>query len=199
MQHKALRALDLKADGDSGVVIGRASVYGNVDSYGDRVLPGAFRKTLADKGGRVVVLSQHDPSQSIGTAELTDRPDGLHATIRLLLDITQAREDYARVKAGLVTGISIGYETVREKTAADGVRELHELRLWELSLVTFPANDQARVTTVKRAGDDTLSRLRALTREMRATRETFVLNGMIATTATLKAQTKDIRRILGRR
>ena len=156
MQHRAFKAIDLKAADDSGIVTGRASVYGgNPDSYGDVVMPGAFTKTLKEHGGRIVVLSQHAPDVSIGMADLEDRADGLHCRMQLLLDIQAAREDYVRAKAGAVTGISIGYETLRDDVdRKTGVRRLLEVRLWEISLVTFPANSYARVTSVKRDTDN---------------------------------------------
>jgi phage head maturation protease len=93
MQHKALRVADLKADDSQpGIITGRASTYdGPPDSFGDIVCHGAFTKTLQEKGGRIVVLSQHDVTQSIGAAVLTDKSDGLHCRIELLLDIAQGR------------------------------------------------------------------------------------------------------------
>ena len=104
----------------------------------------------------------------------------------LINDIAQAREDYARVKAGLVTGISIGYETVRENTTRDGVRELHEIRLWEVSLVTFPANADARVTAVKRR-DDTAAALAGLARLNCELRQLGALISMRTATLSLRA------------
>jgi uncharacterized protein len=200
-QTLSFKAVGLKAEGDSGVVTGRASVYGVIDSYSDIVMPGAFTKTLQEHGGRIVVLSQHAPDVSIGMADLEDRRDGLHCRVQLLLDIQAAREDFVRAKAGAVTGISIGYETIRDDIdRKTGVRRLLEVRLWEISLVTFPANQSARVTGVKdRAAVDDPFGSKALLREMRATRDTIVLNDTKATTATINAATRDIKRILGRR
>lgn len=150
IKRHAFKVSELKAAEQSGVIDGRASVYGVVDSYGDVVMPGAFTKTLQENGGRIVVLSQHDPSKAIGTAMLEDAADGLHCRIELAMELVDAQQEYARVKAGLVTGISIGYETLRDEFDAKGLRKLLELRLWEISLVTFPANGYARVTSVKR-------------------------------------------------
>lgn len=150
---KEFRALKLELktltdDQTPGRFTGRASVYGTVDSYGDVVMPGAFTKTVLEHGGRIVICSQHDPSRTIGIGELSDEVDGLHITGTLLLDLQEARDEYARLKAGLISGLSIGYETIKEKFES-GVRQLQEVRLWEVSLVTFPANAHARVTGVK--------------------------------------------------
>jgi HK97 family phage prohead protease len=142
-------------DAGAGTFRGRASVYGNADSYGDIVMPGAFAKSLARSGGRVVVLSQHDTKIPIGHGVLTDRADGLWIDVSLVLSISQARDDYERVKAGLITGLSIGYEVAPGGERFQGAnRLLTQIDLWEVSLVTFPANVEARIlpTTIKGTG-----------------------------------------------
>lgn len=167
-------------DDQRGRISGLASVYGNIDSYGDVVMPGAFDETLQNRGGRVVVLWQHDTHQPIGKATLTDSTKGLRCDIQLELGISKARDAYAAVKAGLIDGISIGYQTIRDRVNRDGTRELHELDLWEISLVTFPANSAARIDSVRAAADaldldpallaDTLIELRTFNAEARIER-----------------------------
>src|SRR5262249_31273336 len=66
-----------------------------------------------------------------------------------VLDVQRAREIYALMKAGVIDAMSIGYETVTSRQARDGARELAEVKLWEVSLVTFPANALALVDSVK--------------------------------------------------
>jgi uncharacterized protein len=146
------------ADAAAGQFAGRASVYGVTDSYGDVVMPGAFTRSLEELGGKIVVLNQHSPSDPIGTAELSDSEMSLNANGQLVLELQSAKDAYTRLQNGLVTGISIGYEVLKEAYAGN-VRQLQEIKLWEISLVTFPANDFARVTDVKGllqqlAGDD---------------------------------------------
>jgi Escherichia/Staphylococcus phage prohead protease len=138
----------------AGRISGLASVYGNVDSYGDVVVRGAFDQTLAKKNKRVV-LWQHDPSEPIGVATLTDTPAGLRCEMQLELELMKARDAYTRVKKGLIDGISIGYSTVKDSVRS-GVRQILELELWEVSLVTFPANTLARVDGVKHTSDPRL-------------------------------------------
>lgn len=141
-------AFELKADDEQGTFEGWASVYGNVDSHNDIVMPGAFDKSIRESGGRVVILANHDPAKSIGLASLHDTPHGLRVRARLELELQDARDAYARLKAGLVSGLSIGYATLRESFKGS-LRQLHEIKLYEVSLVTFPANDEARVDGVK--------------------------------------------------
>jgi HK97 family phage prohead protease len=132
-----------------GRFVGQASVYDVVDSYGDKVVRGAFTKTIAKHGGEIVILSQHNPSDPIGKAKLFDRHDALWIEGQLELELPSAREAYIRLKKGLVDGISIGYNTLRSSPGKGGIRLLEEIDLWEVSIVTFPANGRARVTDVK--------------------------------------------------
>lgn len=136
------------SDGEEGVFTGKASVYGVVDTYGDVVMPGAFTKTLSESAGRVVLLNQHDPAQPLGLAELRDEDDALYVTGRINLEKQIGRELLSDLRMGVLNGLSIGYETIKEAWDRE-IRRLLELRLWEVSVVTFPANQFARVGSVK--------------------------------------------------
>lgn len=142
-------AFDVKADeAKVGQFSGRASVYGVTDAYGDVVMPGAFTKSIEQLGGEIVVLNQHNPSDPIGKALLEDSDTALLAVGQLVLDLQSAKDAHVRLTNGLVNGISIGYEVLQE-TYQGNARQLQEIKLWEISLVTFPANQFARVTDVK--------------------------------------------------
>lgn len=158
-------ATDFRLDAvdDEGVFSGYLAVYGNVDSYGDRIRPGAFRASLkaaALKKRKFPVLWQHDWNEPIGVfEELTEDDGGLYVNRGRLLtrDIPRAAHARALMLADAITGMSIGFDVVDEKAGKDGVNELIKLNLWEGSIVTFPANDDARVDTVKSAlADGTL-------------------------------------------
>jgi HK97 family phage prohead protease len=140
---------------DDGAFEGYGSVFGVVDSYQEVVAPGAFTDSLAElagKGRTVPVLWQHRQDQPIGVYDsITEDDTGLLVKGRLLInDVAQAKEAHALMKAGAVTGLSIGY-WVRESSFDEktGIRTLTKLDLVEVSLVTFPANDDARVEAVK--------------------------------------------------
>jgi HK97 family phage prohead protease len=160
MQKKTLaRPLEIKSIDDSGTFEGYGSVFGNEDSYGDVVKHGAFTKTLADfktKGKFPAMLWQHDSQQPIGVyTEMREDEHGLVVKGRLLInDDPLAKRAHAHMKAGSVSGLSIGYSvpkgggTWNEK---DGVYELSQINLFEVSIVTFPANEQAQVSGVKSA------------------------------------------------
>ncbi|HEX7002360.1 MAG TPA: HK97 family phage prohead protease [Trueperaceae bacterium] len=133
---------------------GHAAVFGNRDSYGDIIQPGAFTRTLANDRGRIKVLWQHDPSNPIGKPlQMTEDDRGLHVTARIA-DTTLGRDAMALFEAEVVDELSIGYDAVVEEWDNDrGVRLLREIKLWEFSPVTWAANELAKITSVKQASD----------------------------------------------
>ena len=139
-------ALEIKRLTEKGSFSGVASTYGNTDLGGDVVMPGAFDRTLTEAGKQRPLLWQH--SQPIGLVTLTDSPAGLAAEGQLSLGATLGKDAYVLLKDGVVGGLSIGYQTVKEQFVGD-VRQLLEVKLYEVSLVTFPANQMATVTNVK--------------------------------------------------
>lgn len=155
--------LSLKSLDEEGVFAGYASVFNVVDSQRDMILPGAFAGTLGGRKGEVKLLWQHDMREPIGVIEeLREDGNGLYVKGRLLLEIGRAREAYALLKRGVISGLSIGYSPVKYRLdAGSGVRLLAAVELWEISLVTFPANEAARVTVVKQAGSREMIRLAA--------------------------------------
>jgi HK97 family phage prohead protease len=147
-------ALELKSTAEAsglGTFRGLGSVYGNLDRHGDVVMPGAFTNTLKAKGGRVPLLWQHDTAQPIGIARLEDSRDGLVVEGELDLDIEEGRRAYSGMKRGYLRGLSIGYNALKDEFKG-GKRLLHEIDLWEMSVVTFGANPQATIASVKGRG-----------------------------------------------
>jgi HK97 family phage prohead protease len=153
--HKGF-AFDLKeVDGQPGTFEGYGNVFGVVDSYREVVERGAFKRTLAHAkaaGKKIPLLWQHDTRQPIGTLSAVEDDHGLLVTASLVLGTEKGREAYELLKAGAINAMSIGYDVVKDKyDKTSGVRYLKEVRLWEVSLVTFPANEASLVTTVKAA------------------------------------------------
>jgi uncharacterized protein len=147
--------LELKAVNDDGTFNGYGSVFGVVDSYQEVVARGAFTESLSEmqaKGRPVPVLWQHRSGEPIGAwTDLKEDEKGLFGAGELLIkEVRQATEAHALMKRRVVTGLSIGY-WVRESSVDEvtGIRTLKKLDLVEISLVTFPANDDARVDAVK--------------------------------------------------
>lgn len=144
-------AFEMKSIAADGVFEGYASVFNNIDSQRDRVHPGAFKASIKNREKPVQLLWQHQWDKPIGViTALFEDGRGLYLKGKLLLEVAQAREAYALLKAGVVRGLSIGYSVKRSRRSVDtGVRELLDLNLWEISLVTQPANEAAQVTVVK--------------------------------------------------
>jgi uncharacterized protein len=140
--------LEIKEFGEQGTFIGLASVYGNKDLGGDVVEQGAFTKTISEKNGEVPILWQHDHREPIGIGRLSDSAEGLHIKGELTLESPVAQKAYALLKRGVLKGLSIGYDTVKDEVK-DKVRYLKELKLWEVSVVTFPMNELAGVRGIK--------------------------------------------------
>lgn len=143
--------LEIKRISETGVFAGYASVFNVIDSQRDKVLPGAFSDSLRASASSVKLLWQHRLDAPIGTiTALFEDARGLYIEGQLLLEVAQAKEAYTLLKAGVVTGLSIGYSPRRFSRDPDtGVRLLQAIDLIEVSLVTLPANDKAQVTVVK--------------------------------------------------
>jgi uncharacterized protein len=148
--------LELKSINDNGTFEGFASTYGE-DLTGDRILPGAFTKSLEARK-KVPLLWNHQTSDVIGSVQsMTEEPSGLRVKARLNLDAMKAREAYSLLKAGDISGLSIGFTIGDFKYASKGIREIKSLDLYEVSLVAIPANPQARIQSVKSAADHEFS------------------------------------------
>lgn len=133
---------------DDGTFDGHLSVYGVIDRGGDVVMAGSMTKSIAESGGRVPLLWQHDPKEPIGDLMLVDTPESLTVKGAIDLATQRGREAYSLIKKGIVKGLSIGFE-ILDRTMEGKVRLLKEIRLWEGSIVTFPMNPFAQITAVK--------------------------------------------------
>ncbi|MDQ1924553.1 HK97 family phage prohead protease, partial [Massilia pseudoviolaceinigra] len=152
--HKSID-LELKSLTDKGNFSGYGSVFNVVDKGGDIVAPGAFAESLSkwQKSGRTVpVLWQHQPDQPIGAWEALKEDDhGLLGEASLWLDdAPYARLAHKGMSTKTITGLSIGYRVKDYSVNKDtGVYTLQKLDLVEISVVTNPMNDDARVADVK--------------------------------------------------
>ena len=160
--------LELRMDDDTpaGVIEGYGAVFGNIDSYGDAIAKGAFKETLRDhKKAKTMpaLLQQHggwgigsDDLMPIGVwTEMAEDDHGLFVRGQLALDTQRGKDAYALLKMKprpALNGLSIGFVA---KSWDNGTkpeeprRTLKKVELWEVSLVTFPANDKARLDGVK--------------------------------------------------
>lgn len=172
LERKAVR-LECKAI-EGGMIEGYASLFGVRDAGGDTVMRGAYTRTLAamaETGRRVKMLWQHDPSQPIGVWDEVREDDwGLHVKGRILDDVAKGRETIALIGAGAIDGLSIGYRTVAADRVPGGGRMLKELDIWEVSMVTFPMLQSARIDAIKAAQMTPRDMERLLTQDAGLTR-----------------------------
>lgn len=148
-------ALDLKKLDDDGMFEGYGSTFNNVDNGGDRVLPGAFQKSLARKGaGGIKLLRDHDRGKIAGKwLEMREDDNGLYCKGKIFAETDIGKETLFLMREKQLTALSIGYRTIRaqysDAAGDDDIRDLMEVDLWEVSVVPFPMNDMAQIRAVK--------------------------------------------------
>lgn len=153
LQHKEF-GFKAETVSEDGTFNGYGSVFGNVDSYGHIVAPGAFKDSLAAlraSGDPLPALWQHRSGEPIGGyTDLAEDDRGLKVAGFLVLEDPVAKRAHLYMQKRIVKGLSIGYyvrdSSYDEKT---GIRTLKKLDLVEISIVTFPANAEAQVESVK--------------------------------------------------
>jgi HK97 family phage prohead protease len=160
------RPFEVKSlDDKAGTFTGYGSVFGVEDSYLDIVMPGAFAKTLQKR--TPAMLWQHDSRTPIGVwTKATEDQKGLYLEGRLALKTQSGAEAYELLRMGALDGLSIGFRTIQyEYDSKTDVRKLLELELYEVSPVTFPALDVARVDGVKAESAPSIRDLEAALRD----------------------------------
>ena len=151
----SLPLLEVRSKGE-GLIEGYGSTFNGVDSYGDSIAPGAFTKSLADHSAKrtmPVMLWAHSSDRPVGRWEsLQEDSRGLKASGRLNIKTQAGADAYEHLRAGDITGLSIGYQVpTGGSEVRNGVKLLKQIHLHEISLVTFPADDSARISSVKAA------------------------------------------------
>ena len=145
---------DVKSE-DNGIFRGYASIFGNEDQGNDIVQKGAFTKSLEQRpASKVKMLFQHKTDEPIGVFEsIYEDSKGLYVKGKLALGTQKGRDTYELLKIGALDGMSIGFKADPTKQGYNenkrGVRTFKEVDLMEISLVTFPMNEEAMVQSVK--------------------------------------------------
>lgn len=155
----AVKAAGTEGGLADGQIVAYAAIFGNVDSYGDRMVKGSFAGTLTEwkDSGRVIPLlyghNMSDPMMNLGgviTAEEDDR--GLKITAEFDLDNPVAAQVYRLVKSGRLSELSFAFDMIDSKDV-DGVREVTAVKLYECSLVPIGANPETEIIAVKSVAD----------------------------------------------
>ncbi len=154
MQYRTI-PFDVKfVDAATGTFEGYGASW-NLDDGGDIILPGAFKKTIAERANRIKICYQHDWRQPIGKPmELREEERGLYVKA-MISDTSLGRDVRTLMKDGVISELSIGYDPIKVgyMTGPEGqqIRTLQEIRLYEISPVTVAMNPAAVITDVKAA------------------------------------------------
>lgn len=148
--------------GKAGTFSGYASVFGGVDSYNDTIIPGAYKSTI-ESGRRIPMFINHDSFKiPVGSyPEMKEDDHGLLVTGRINMQHADGPSLHSALDKGDMDGLSIGFSIPKGGAVIteEGIRELHVINLKEISAVNFPADDDARILSVKQ-DIDTLSTIK---------------------------------------
>ncbi|AZL15556.1 HK97 family phage prohead protease [Rickettsiales endosymbiont of Stachyamoeba lipophora] len=151
---------ELKSIKPNGFFSGYASVFNITDLHGDIIQSGAFLESLKRKQpSEIKLLWQHKTDEPIGIINsLYENEFGLCINARLLLELKRAQEAYTLMQHNVLGGMSIGYQ-VKKYSYNPKLKQriITELDLLEISLVTFPANPQCKITNLKQAKSTVLT------------------------------------------
>lgn len=136
-----------------GIVTGYFSAFGIVDSDGDMIMPGAFKRSIQDWGpkgkGRVKHLYNHDPGQPLGLIKELDEDNYGLRYVSKVGTHSLGRDFIKMVESGLITEHSIGFRTLREQKASNH-NEIHDVMLYEgSSLSAWGANMETPLLGMK--------------------------------------------------
>lgn len=142
--------LEVKSLTGEGYFSGYASVYNITDNHNDIIINGAFAKSINNGVSDIKLLWQHDTSQPIGSFTYINEDEyGLYVEGRLMLNLVKAREAFSLLNEGVVESLSVGFQVEESNfDYENNIRYIIKAKLFEISLVTFPANDQAKIISV---------------------------------------------------
>lgn len=180
LERREFGLIDMKADGAAGQFTGYGAIFGNIDSYGEKIQRGAFAETLTTwkkRGKWPKMLLQHggmgvtsDDMLPVGQwTSMSEDSKGLKVQGHLFaLNTERGQYIYEGLKSGELDSLSIGFQTIdSEMETIDGraIKILTNINLWEVSIVTFPANDKATISSVKHWTPEELRDLEAKLRD----------------------------------
>lgn len=140
-----------EVDEAKGEFTGIASMYGVEDLGGDVIEPGAFKKTISERP-EVPILWQHNSGELMGKGRVSEEGNKIIVRGQLDMDDPEVKTRFGKLRKGLVSGLSIGFQAIKvtwEEQKEKVIRHINELKLWEVSIVTFPMLPEAQVTAVK--------------------------------------------------
>ena len=149
MKQKQLQIKDFKFDDEKMMFSGYASTFGNVDSYGDTVLKGAYLDTIRDRDRSIKMRWNHWGDVIGKWTSFKEDKTGLFVEGELTPNHSKASDVFASLKHGSIDGLSIGYSAIKEEPNDTGGFDLKQIHLYEISVVEEPADIHATVDNVK--------------------------------------------------
>lgn len=163
-------AFDFRAADDNPAGFeGYASTFWAADSYWTAMAPGAFKKSIRERADKIPVLWNHNPDAPIGKhVTLKEDKHGLYVNVGIADDGAEGSTFLARMRFGVPFGMSFGFQTIKDRSAEDDdpidltqlsgakksdIRVITEVKFWESSPVTFPANEAATITATRQQRD----------------------------------------------
>jgi len=145
---------EVKAVTEEGHFEGYAAIFNRPDLHKEIIEPGAFTKTLQE-GKTRPVLWYHNPMIPLGVTEVEADKKGLKVNGQLNMDVQAAREKRSLMQQGAIRGLSFGFKTIIDLWQ-DAKRILKEIKLYEISPVTFQMHPAALISAVKSAGPEAI-------------------------------------------
>jgi len=178
----SLPILEVKADSESGIVEGYFSGFGNIDSDQDRILSGAFSKSIKEHGPdsssnrKIAHLAYHDTTRPLGVIqELKEDQTGLYFLSKMGSH-TEGQDFLKMYQEGIIREHSIGFNYIADKikqtTERDeegreySVWDISEVKLWEGSAVVFGANSETPNLSIVKSQEDINKHLEEINERM---------------------------------
>ena len=136
------------------------SVFNNVDRVDDIIVKGAFINSLSKKNVRedIKFFLQHDSDKPIGYfTKMEEDERGLYCEGNFILELEESKEAYLLAKNRVLNSFSVGYVPIKfSEKEIDGkqIRVLEEVDLFEISLVSIPANPEAKLLEIKKLQEE---------------------------------------------
>ena len=142
--------LEIKAD-EGRTIMGYAAAFDNTDSYNDIIERGAFKRTIAHNRDRIKTFYNH--MTPIGRPVMMREDEKGLWTESIISKTATGDEVLVLVRAGVISEMSIGYQTIKADFDPTGARRLKEIRLYEFGPVDMAANEKAVIAGVKSLAD----------------------------------------------
>ena len=161
---------EFRADDNSASISGHAASFLTVDSFMSTFGRSAFKKTLQERGNKVLLLNNHDSSQVIGkTTELRTDSKGLRFKAEIVEETTAGADIMKLIRREVLDSMSFGFNAIKDRsgteadkidltgtpkgTRAEDIRFIEEVRLREISVVPFPSNPRSQIASYRSEED----------------------------------------------